>query len=406
MGAQLPQPTFDQETKFYVLGRRCLLLPFVGRSDVTGGHTRGRQTSPRLPPKAPTKRHMPAPTSRLDPRTAIHARPDSRQRDPHADWLKAAAIFGVVCIHAGVPYHAVFRFGVPVFLGLWAFYVERALARRTGAAQWTYLRARLFEVAIPYLAWTLLYIGVNHLENWSVTALRTVVNGWFGGYGWSGQYFFIVLIQFLLLTPLLRRLITPATALPIIIASTAFSIAWDQWSFFSHWAHVVGGRLFFSWIPYVAMGIALARGMLDGKPAFLVAASVTLLAAAAFEASVPYLAATIPVASLLLLLATVVADRSALRASHGLWATAAAALGRRTLPVFLANPLMIDLLQRAGFGAFARSVAGSLGPLLVAVAALAGALILGWLLTRVGLGVLVASRTGPVDGYNPGLLRV
>jgi fucose 4-O-acetylase-like acetyltransferase len=315
-------------------------------------------------------------------------------RDLHADWLKAAAIVGVVCIHAGLPFHDVFRFGVPVFVGLWAFYLEKALSRRRPETHARFLVQRMVELAVPYLAWTLLYIEKFYASRWSATPLHTIVGGWFGGYGWSGQYYFVILFQLTLLFPLLRRCVAQVPTLPVIAAGVALNVLAGYWLLDHRWIGAVGDRLFIYWIPYVVMGIALARGQFRRTPG-LVMVAVLLLLAAPFETESPsehsaYLASTVTIASLLLLVAAVAADRAApARSNPGLLARGIAFMGRNTFAIFVGNVAMLEVLKSTGFTPSAVSRAGQLGLLAVVAATLAGCLCIGWLLKRLGQGILV-----------------
>ncbi|WP_077001686.1 acyltransferase [Variovorax sp. KK3] len=320
-------------------------------------------------------------------------------RDLHADWLKAAAIVGVVCIHAGTPVQDLFRFGVPVFIGLWAYYLEKALARRPKETHGAYLLQRLVELGVAYLAWTLLYIEKFYEGRLDTTPLHTVVGGWFGGYGWSGQYYFVILFQLTLLFPLLRRWIADAPTLPVIAAGVALNVAAGYWLFEHRLISAVGDRLFIYWIPYVAMGIALARGELARRPGLAIVGGLLLLAAplesALFTEHSAYLSLTVTLASLLLLASAVSADRARMAVPAqppGFVGRAVALVGRHTFAIYVANVGMLEVCKATGFTAFAESHAGDWGLIAVVAVALAGGLAIGWLLQALGLGVLVGKR--------------
>lgn len=319
----------------------------------------------------------------------------SDTRDLHTDCLKGAAIVGVICIHAGLAFHDVFRFGVPVFVGLWAFYVEKALARRPPEAHAAYLIQRMVELAVPYLAWTLLYLEKFHGSNWADTPLHTIVGGWFGGYGWAGQYYFVILFQLAVLFPLVRRCMTRVPALPVILAGVALNVIAGYWLFDHHWIGAIGDRPFIYWIPYVVMGIALARGQFRSVPGLAIVA-VLLLLAAPFETAHngegrSYLAFTVTIGSLLLLVAAAAADRAA-PAAPGPLAKAVAAVGQNSFAIYVANVAMLEVLDRTGFTERTVSRAGQLGLLAVVATTLAGCLCIGWMLRRFGFGIMVGKR--------------
>ena len=133
----------------------------------------------------------------------------SGARDIRSDYLKAAAIIGVVCIHVSLPFADAFRFCVPVFVAVWAFYFDRGLSRRNTQAAWVYVTRRFWGLFVPYLFWTVLYVSLFHSRSeWEQVPLHTLIGGWFGGYGWHGQYFFIILFQLTCLMPWFRCLLT------------------------------------------------------------------------------------------------------------------------------------------------------------------------------------------------------
>lgn len=317
-------------------------------------------------------------------------------RDNYADCLKAAAIVGVVCIHADIPFRDVFRFCVPAFLGLWAFYAEKALARRDRSDQFAYLRNRWVELVVPYLAWSLLYIAIFRASQWSDARLHTIVGGWFGGFGWAGQTYFVILLQLVVLIPWLRRLVTDRTLVPLIVAGSVFNLIAGYWLFDIQIVAKVNDRPFFYWLPFVFAGIALARGRFDGNPLWLALLAIALLCGAPFErrfTEAAYFSATVTLASLLLLAAAVIGDRKAADAGampRTTWLTKlAGVLGRNTFAIFVANPLLIEFVRRIGLTAALDSAVGPVAPILVAAIVIGGALCIGWALQTVRLGLLV-----------------
>ncbi|GAA4356760.1 hypothetical protein GCM10023165_50100 [Variovorax defluvii] len=331
---------------------------------------------------------------------APHAgvRSEAGVRDLHADWLKAAAIVGVVCIHAGMPFQDIFRFGVPVFIGLWAYYLEKALARRPRETHGAYLLQRLVELGVAYIAWTLLYLGKFYEGRLAATPLHTVVGGWFGGYGWSGQYYFVILFQLTLLFPLLRRWVADAPTLPVIAAGVALNVAAGYWLFEHRFISAVGDRLFVYWIPYVAMGIALARGELGRKPGLAIVGLLLLLAApiesALFTEHSAYLSLTVTMASLLLLASAIAADRAPVAAARppGIIGRAVALVGRNTFSIYVANVGLLEICRSTGFTRLAEAHAGAWGQAAVVAVTLAGGLAIGGVLQALNLGVLVGKR--------------
>jgi surface polysaccharide O-acyltransferase-like enzyme len=322
----------------------------------------------------------------------------SGSRDVWVDHLKAAAIVGVVCIHAGMPHNEFLRFGVPVFVGLWAFYLETSLARIAAPDRPAHLRRRLIELAVPYLAWTCFYIAIFYLNDVHATPWHTIIGGWFGGFGWSGQYFFIVLFQLVVLMPWLRRLATPRTLVPVIVLGVLFNALAEVVLFDYRWVAAISDRLFVYWIPYVFLGIGLARGHLKGTPA-LVLPALALLALAPREAALlaaqsPYLVVTVTIASLLLMAAAVAADRRA--RERGLpqrvpnrLERVSTFVGRNTFVVYVANVLMLEVARRIGLMSGADVRVGPVEVIAISILVIAACLGLGVVFQALGLGLLV-----------------
>ncbi|MBU1442794.1 MAG: acyltransferase family protein [Gammaproteobacteria bacterium] len=319
-------------------------------------------------------------------------------RDLRADFLKAAAIVGVVLIHSSVPLSDVYRFCVPAFIGLWAFYAEKSMARREVPEQRAYLWHRGIELAVPYLAWTIFYIWMFESSHWRTASLHTIVGGWFGGFGWAGQYYFVILLQLVVLFPLLRRIATERTTMPLIFGGCLLNVAAGYWLFDNRVVAAIGNRPFVYWLPFAFAGIALARGQFKGNPVLLAAAAVALLCLAPFEsrsvAETSYFSVSVTVASLCLLAAAVLADRrdgTATRTARepDPFTNVVRVLGRNTFAIFVANVLMIEMISRAGVSTYLGAHVGRGAPFAVAALAILGCLFMSRGLRAVRLGVLV-----------------
>lgn len=337
--------------------------------------------------------------TRTDAQTGIDA------RDWASDCLKAAAIVGVVCIHAGLPYSAALRFCVPVFIALWAFHAELGLSRRTEQEQWPYLRSRFLRLLAPYAFWTGIHLALFHdLQDWRTTPVHTIVGGWFGGYGWAGQYFFIILFQWVLLLPVLRRVVRPDTLWLIV----AIGCAWNVTSCYLFFGQSVvarlGDRLFVYWIPYAALGIAFARSHPPRLPNLSVLAVILLLAAPLEYAVLaqwqprasPYLAASVTLGTVAMLIALGPRrqqnDRPPDRLRPG-WPTLAVAyLGRNTMAVFVCHVLVLELASRTGLVRLMTTPSVIFGKAGLVAIAIATSLLIAGLLRRIGLGLVVGGR--------------
>ena len=192
-------------------------------------------------------------------------------RDQRSDYLKAISIFGVVCIHAEIPYSDIFRFSVPVFITIWAFYYERGLLNREQHQTWKYASKRFSSLFVTYLFWTSVYLLLLHSSSdWRITPIHTIIGSWFGGSGFPGQYFFLILFQLTWLLPLFRSFVNPHSVWVAFIVGLFVNILATYWLFpHNYIAYAIGYRIFIYWLPYAFLGIALARGYPRRIPSLL-----------------------------------------------------------------------------------------------------------------------------------------
>ncbi|MET0540827.1 MAG: acyltransferase [Variovorax sp.] len=322
----------------------------------------------------------------------------SVRRDPWVDCLKAIAIIGVVYIHAGAPLGGLFRFGVPVFLGFWAFYTERALMRLPAGGQRRYLTRRFLAFLIPYLFWTGLYLAIFFRADGEQSHGWRFFSGWFGGYGWAGQYYFLLLFQLIVLMPGFRRLVTPKSILPLLAVSMLLDFLLGLLFSQTHMMSVLGYRLSVFWLPYLFIGVALARGMLPPLPMPALGLLAMMLLLMPLEQKhlvfdTIYLAGTGEIASLLLLWWVLGGRRGATpkpdNAAPTVIERTVAWIGRNTFPIFVLNPMALALLHRIAAVPAWLLRHPVVGPLVLVPVAILVCLALGEILKRLRLGVLV-----------------
>lgn len=276
-------------------------------------------------------------------------------RDFGLDFLKALAICAVVAIHAGVGY-GVLRFCVPVFICIWAYYFESG-ALKKGGYQWRSIRGKCVRLAVPYVFWTLLYLVVFRTGgDWKTTSLITKIHSWWGGYGWSGQYFIIILFQLMVVVPFLSRLITKRTAVRMIAIGVGLNWVLNCVFFEYPIVHKVGYRLFIYWLPYVVLGISVARGYLVLTRGWMLASCLLFLAPVEYHYLSDwgshlsmYLMATVMLGSMGLFMSltpcsTERIESFRLPSRARRWVSY---LGRNTLPVFLAHNMFIHVFKGA-----------------------------------------------------------
>ena len=128
------------------------------------------------------------------------------------DFLKSISIFGVVFIHSrndniiSEITSELFRVAVPLFIVFFSYFLEKNLSSVSTKKEYNdILKQKFFLLFLPYAFFTILYFFI--LNDLSLIKPRELITGYWSGYGWSGQYFFIVLFQLILVFPLLQKIV-------------------------------------------------------------------------------------------------------------------------------------------------------------------------------------------------------
>ncbi|MEM9771325.1 MAG: acyltransferase [Cyanobacteria bacterium P01_D01_bin.73] len=193
----------------------------------------------------------------------------AKPRLASVDILRSVSIFGVVFIHAAwllgclspgsENLEYMFRVAVPCFVVMWAFFYEKGYSKRTGEARKKYFWARLKRLLSVFLIWSCIYFLIE--VDWSSLTFKSFFSKHFLGYGWSGQYFFIILLQLQVLFPWLRSLCFKRKLRGLIML--AVFCLYIIWGYGHEWlpniAQKLGERPFIFWIPHVFLGIAISH---------------------------------------------------------------------------------------------------------------------------------------------------
>lgn len=113
----------------------------------------------------------------------------------------------------------------------------------------------------------------------SLTATKAVTKHWLG-YGWSGQYYFIILFQLVALFALIRYMSRLLFTFPLAMLAVSlmfFAVLTYSPVFSIPAVEKMGDRPFFYWLPYVFVGILSARTQIQQKIAMPPVVVVLLL---------------------------------------------------------------------------------------------------------------------------------
>lgn len=279
------------------------------------------------------------------------------------DILKVVSIFAVVFIHgftlfpfspSTVDFNhsqiglaaSMSRFCVPVFIFLWAYFMEKSILKRgTGIVM-----ERFYKLLLPFVFWTLIYCLIK--ADVKQMSLPYIFVKYWTGYGWSGQYYFIILFQFIALFPLWRwiseKLMKLSSAVFILSFIFFIFIAYSGWSEIRIIVRI-SDRIFIYWWPYVILGIIHARkNIFNIKiPAMLKIAALVLIPLENYwlqPASISaYALPSIFIASMLLI-SLIESKLSYTSLPAGLGKTIGT-LANYTLGIFCLNPLIILILN-------------------------------------------------------------
>lgn len=181
------------------------------------------------------------------------------------DFLKSISIFGVVFIHSrndniiSEITSELFRVAVPLFIVFFSYFLEKNLSSVSTKKEYNdILKQKFFLLFLPYAFFTILYFFI--LNDLSLIKPRELITVYWSGYGWSGQYFFIVLFQLILVFPLLQKIVNVKLIYIITISLFLYLImSYIFWNL--SFVSKLSDRIFIYWLPYAILGILLYRNI-------------------------------------------------------------------------------------------------------------------------------------------------
>ena len=271
-------------------------------------------------------------------------------RDLRIDTLKGYAIFFVVLIHGGWAwtggwgahmYSLYGRMAVPAFIILFTYFFERKLLKSDSNFDIRSIKVSLIRLFLPFAFWSLLYFAIT--ADFSQLTYRDLLTKHLSGYGWAGQYFFVVLFQLLIAHPLIRRF--SISKFRIFISVVLFGIyflATTHFLLLPDLLQKLGVRPFVYWLPYSLLGIYLARG---GIPRYKSKMFGLLSLLIPFVIPIElygikgesYLTASVLFSSILFTIAWLRTYQESGSKFEMFWSY----LGQRSLGIFCLNPLVI-----------------------------------------------------------------
>jgi peptidoglycan/LPS O-acetylase OafA/YrhL len=313
------------------------------------------------------------------------------------------------------------QFGREVFFALTAFVLVYSAAGRPHDSG-TFWRKRFPAVAVPYLAWSAIYsafhiFGPLHAH----LSPATVAWDFLTGNAEYHLYFLLVTLQLYLVFPLLLRFVrrTADRAVPVLATVGAINVAWLAWLQYGHapagWAGQFLWPRAYELLPtygvYVLLG-AYAALHLDRLEPFVarhrrrllgVAAGAAVAAEAAFWAQVggrqPRVAAAVLQPAMLL---------TSLAALIVLYLTGTAWVGRGrpgarlmtrasdlSFGVYLAHPLVLEVLLRLGLGNDGQRLPAPLATGLAMIGAGTGAILIAVVARRSRWTLALTGRPRP-----------
>lgn len=278
-------------------------------------------------------------------------------RSISADLIKVLSIFGVVFIHGASllgtnsdfqTYTSdFFRFCVPCFIIIWAYFFEKSYQKKKYNERKKYILTKFIHLFTVFFIWSCLYF--LKLANWDTINLTKVITTHFSGYGWAGQYFFIILFQLLLLFPLIRKIYNYK-----IMYYSLIIIIFCTYIYYGYFYNTIpdsikkiGNRPFIFWIPYVFIGISIANQKMkkikifNAFILFLIPIESFILNYFDYDHD-PYTTPGILLASILFSVAIL---QNPIKIKSERIGNIITFIGKNTMTIFVANPMVIIILN-------------------------------------------------------------
>lgn len=276
-------------------------------------------------------------------------------RSISADLLKSLSIFGVVFIHGssllGTNSHFViyisslFRFCVPCFIIIWAYLFEKSYQKKPKDERTKYILSKFLHLFTVFFVWSFFYF--LNLADWNTLNLTNVITTHFSGYGWSGQYFFIILFQLLVIFPIVRKQSRFLYNLIVILLILIYIYYGYFYSEVPDIMKKIGNRPFIFWLPYVFIGISLANDKIK-KIRLSYVLIVCLIPIESYILNyfgIDHDAYITPIVLLSSIIFSIAILQNQITIKSAFIANIISFIGKNTLTIFVSNPMVILILN-------------------------------------------------------------
>lgn len=282
------------------------------------------------------------------------------QRAFGADLLKVVSIIAVLFIHSAIliPFSPsrfdlkdpntwiqvathLLRVCVPVFVFLFSYFLEKSILKRGTKS----IRRRFIKLFVPFICWSTIYfLIIADFKNLSITA---AITKYWSGYGWAGQYYFVILFQIMALFVFVRKissLLINHVSMVYLFSIIMFLIASYSKIFDISIIEKIGERGIIYWLPYAILGIIHAHKDIFRYPSkYFFFLLIIFMPIEVFYLHLgtlrPYLTTTVFLSSMLLI--TWLIDVKSLTIKNSWISNCINYIANNTLGIFCINPLIV-----------------------------------------------------------------
>lgn len=209
--------------------------------------------------------------------TSVNIVQYQEDRDLSFDAFRGCAIIAVVAIHAipwqlyrnyvALSYRQLLNFAVPAFLFISGYWLSKKTIRSWEDYK-SFLQRRFSRILVPYLFWSLVYLGYEALKIYDVSVTQILLKLLIGGAS-HHFYFIIVIAQLYLLTPILQYLNRkPYGFVSVLMFNIVALLVWyvfgrnDLW--FVNDPHCLIHSPFLFWIIFYQIGLLVGSDDNEG----------------------------------------------------------------------------------------------------------------------------------------------